>query len=53
MNTLLKWNLTPEQIAFSEQSVKLTNRATDSRKAEKEAKAQGKWDYRNNKIVEE
>jgi len=51
MNTL-KWNITEEQKEQHEQAKVSFNRILTKAQAEKEAKAEGRWDYRNNKIVE-
>lgn len=48
----LKWNITEEQKARHEEAKKSINRLLTKAQAEKEAKANGLWDYRHNKIVE-
>ena len=48
----LKWNMTEEQKAQHEQARLAVNRILTKAEQEKEAKANGLWDYRNNKIVE-
>lgn len=52
MNQLLKWNITEEQKAQHEQATIAVNRIVAKAELEKQAKANGLWDYRNNKIVE-
>jgi hypothetical protein len=51
-STILKWNITEEQEAHHETAKVSINRLITKAQAEKEAKANGLWDYRNNKIVE-
>ena len=48
----LKWKITLEEQAQHKLAVKLSNRSLTKAEQEKEAKANGTWDYRNNKIVE-
>jgi len=51
MNTL-NWNTTVEE-AQHNFLLKLQERSKNKIQLEKEAKAEGRWDYRNNKIVDE
>lgn len=52
MNNTLKWNITAEEKAQYEQTQVSLNHIISKAQAEKDAKANGLWDYRNNKIVE-
>ena len=52
MQDTVKWLITQEEKAQHDLLVKLANRLTARAQAEKQAKAEGRWDYRNNKIVE-
>jgi len=48
----LKWTITDAEKRRREQAKIAVNRILTKAEQEKEAKANGLWDYRNNKIVE-
>jgi TfoX/Sxy family transcriptional regulator of competence genes len=48
----LKWKITKDETKHHDLLVKLSERSLTKAEAEKQAKAEGRWDYRNNKIVE-
>jgi len=48
----IKQVMTPEQTQRYELTQRLNTRMKSKSELEKEAKANGLWDYRNNKIVE-
>ena len=53
MNAIqLKWNITEEQKTYVVAQESGVNRIIAKAKAEKLAKVEGRWDYRNDKIVE-